>query len=387
MDLNEDLVVEIISHLPLKFAIQCKVLCKNFNTRISDPKFSQTWLFQHQKIISILIYSSDRVSKNFHKISINSIRANHYKTTLPVQVEVLASCKGLLLLNFHQVRSFCVFNPITGAHQLIPHPKSKKYKHTIGDTGFVVDYPTSDQYKLVRVGKLAKEEGYRFQVFSSEGSGGVWHEFRSRMKLKLGNTFSYLVAGSRPVYVHDSLHWLTCDRRILAFNTKRKEAIILNFPDFINHTHDFIYDKWLGVVQVLLTLICTFEEFVVISAYDYLSNNWRVSHTVANFITGLDGYNYCFPVCFDSKQVLFLVNRILEQYDEQYDELYEYDSKMNEYKIAAVLDKGNAISSLPYTFEPTLASVHKTLSDTVTAKHLSTITATLDEFRRFITDS
>lgn len=55
MKLNDDLVgfcwereVRVISRLPLQFALQYKVLCKNLRGRIYDPKFSKT-LFQHQK--------------------------------------------------------------------------------------------------------------------------------------------------------------------------------------------------------------------------------------------------------------------------------------------------------------------------------------------------
>ncbi|KAG5617638.1 hypothetical protein H5410_017462 [Solanum commersonii] len=61
-----DLVVKIISHLPLKFAVQCKVVSKNLNISISDPKFCKT-LSQNQKISTLINSSQSQLSENLHK--------------------------------------------------------------------------------------------------------------------------------------------------------------------------------------------------------------------------------------------------------------------------------------------------------------------------------
>ncbi|XP_016453269.1 F-box protein At1g20360-like [Nicotiana tabacum] len=390
MELNDDLVVEIISYLPLKLAVRCKILSKNFNSWISDPKFSQT-LLQHQKMSTLLLYSSsDLSSQYFHKMFINPIVTTEYKTTLPVTVKVVASSKGLLLLDFGEVVGFCVFNPLTGAHQLIPYPKPRKdYRTRIGNACLAVDYPTCDQYKLVTVGLLGGKEGYKFQVFSSDGTDGMWHKFQ--LRIDLSNTFSNFLS-CNPVYVNDSVHWLRNDGRVVSFNTKREEAMILDLPEFINH-HDPIhgnikpsFDTFLGIAQGLLTLICLFKKSTVIATYDYVTNNWRVTHTSANFIKGVSRFRHSFgfPIWIDDKQVLFLLDR---RYVKEVRHLYEYDSEMNRFKIAAVLDKDDRVIlyRLP-SFSPTLASVHKTHSVKVDPYHLSAITATLDELKRFITD-
>ncbi|KAK6794857.1 hypothetical protein RDI58_008310 [Solanum bulbocastanum] len=141
-----DLVVEIISRLSLKFAVQCKVLSKNLNIRISDPKFCKT-LSKNQKISTLINSSQSWLSENLHKISINSTSkaASHFETTLPVNLNVLAICKGLILLDFYELTNYCVFNPITGAHQLIPYPDPKQCHWGAIAPAFAVDYPTSDQ--------------------------------------------------------------------------------------------------------------------------------------------------------------------------------------------------------------------------------------------------
>ncbi|XP_070026191.1 uncharacterized protein LOC142182133 [Nicotiana tabacum] len=162
-----------------------------------------------------------------------------------------------------------------------------------------------------------------------------------------GNTVSYLAFNSKPVYVNDSLHWLRrTDGSVVAFDTKREHVKITNSPEFIS---------------------CHDSKSIVIANYDYVSSNWRVSHTLDNFITVVDGYNYGFPIWIDGKQT--------------------YDSEINGYKIAATPKKDNVISRYLCSFEPTLASVHKTLSDTIRAKHMTAIIAMLDQLKQFITEA
>ncbi|OIT32318.1 hypothetical protein A4A49_52183 [Nicotiana attenuata] len=199
--------------------------------------------------------------------------------------------------------------------------------------------------------------------------------------------FSNLALRIKPVYVNDSLHWLRSDGRVLAFNTKREEATILDLPDFFNHHHptfNIRLGTWLGISQGLLTLFCIFKKSIVIAAYDYVSSNWRVTHTWDNVITGhVDGYFDGFPIWIDGKQVLFLDDSrrlIRHQY------LYEYDYEINGYKKAEVLNKDCMIKDYLCSFEPTLASVHTTFLDTVHDKHRPAIIATLDELKRFITE-
>ncbi|KAJ8554099.1 hypothetical protein K7X08_024777 [Anisodus acutangulus] len=276
--LPDDLLVEIITRLPLKFAVQGKVLNKNLNGRISDPKFS-TQLICTSRSMGLF--------QNFHKISLNPIPTIGCEMNLPYDIELLDSCKGLILFDFEAIKSYCVFNPITRAHQLIPYREPTTFM-MISDPGIAVDYPSSNQYKLVTISKLARHSNLfdKFHVLSSDRSG-LWREIQLR-----SNTFSDLAIVSGPVFWRNSLHWLRSDGSVLPFDTNREEAVLIERPKFIDHC-DFMYgkiltgcDKWLGVAQGLLTLVCIFKKSIIIAAYDYASSNWRVSHTLENFVSG-----------------------------------------------------------------------------------------------------
>ncbi|XP_055826204.1 putative F-box/kelch-repeat protein At1g20790 [Solanum dulcamara] len=392
MEFRDDILWEIISRLPLKFVVQCKLLSKNINSMISHPEFAQNLYQRHKDISTQLIYSINdwRLFRQFHKISLNPI--TQYVTTLCYDIdilascnglnlfdiEILASCNGLILFDFEKIRRYCVFNPTTGEHQLIPYPMSS-FAHDLERTGLAVDYPNSDQYKLVTISSLIKNSNlfYKFHILSSERSG-LWHEIQLRT-----NTFTSLPSSSPPVYWRDSLYWLRSDGSVIAFDTNREEAILIDRPEFLDH-FDLSYGKistgediWLGRAQGLLTLVCIFRKFVVIATYDSASSRWRVSQTFDNFVLSPEGTIIGFPVWIDSKQVSFLVERLSTQYHD----LYEYDTEINKYKNAAVLD---TVNYPMFCVHQTLACVHKTPSNNVTTADQTYIAAKLDLIRRFI---
>ncbi|KAK4362692.1 hypothetical protein RND71_017933 [Anisodus tanguticus] len=259
---------------------------------------------------------------------------------------------------------------------------SNIYAEAGNDPGLAVDYPSSNQYKLVTISKLARHSNLfdKFHVLSSDRSG-LWREIQLR-----SNTFSDLAIVSGPVFWLNSLHWLRSDGSVLAFDTNREEAILIERPKFIDHC-DFMYgkiltgcDKWLGVAQGLLTLVCIFKKSIIIAAYDNASSNWKVSHTGDNFVSGPYGFINGFPVLIDSERVFFLLERPLTIYHD----VYEYDTELNGYRKTAKLH--TRVDYPMYCFNPTLASVHETPSEIVDIHYFSFIAAKIDVFRRFITE-
>ncbi|PHU23512.1 hypothetical protein BC332_08619 [Capsicum chinense] len=339
MDLKDDVLVgEIIARLPLKQAIQCKVLNKYLDFKISDSEFSQI-LLNRQKDGSLeLLYSVNGPPKTLHKTSLKPI--NQWQTAFSDDIEILSSCNGLILFDFEIAKRFCVFNPITGLHQLIPYPLPSKRP-------------------------------------------GLWREIQLTTNTSISLSF-----GSPTVYWRNSLHWLRSDGSVLAFDTKKEEAMLIDRPWFLDH-YDVNCSKiptgrdvWLGIAQGLLTLVYIFKETIVIGTYDNVRSTWRIRHTFDNLISGPKGLIDVFPIWNDSKHVCFLVDGPLTGY---YD-LREYDTETSGYKKTAEL--GRTIVNCPiHCFQPTLASVHKTPSDGVETDDLEYITAKLDEIRRFIIDA
>ncbi|WMV45540.1 hypothetical protein MTR67_038925 [Solanum verrucosum] len=314
--------------------------------------------------------------------------------TSPLDVSVLASCKGLLFLDFHQVRAFCIFNPTTVAHQLIPYPEPINYFKIIesedGGEGLLVDYPNSGQYKLVIVRKLDDQPrgGYIFNVFSSSCAGLMWHESQFRSK------FCNALLIGHAVYLHGCLHWLRSDGNVVVFDTTGGHRII-NMPEVIkSYVRDplygiisFRFHSWMGVTRGLLTLVCAFEKLIVIFTYDYYvsSNNWTVSHTLANFNPADLGFlDHGVPMWFDGEKLLFLVRHWSESKSGYLYE-YDYDSEIKKVHDHVILD----IDTIKhfFSFEPTLANVVvPLLPHKIRAEYRRDIATTLGELKCLLTD-
>ncbi|MCD7452945.1 hypothetical protein HAX54_018914 [Datura stramonium] len=282
---------------------------------------------------------------------------------------------------------------IQWVHQLIPYPEPRNYFSTRcgGGAGLAVDHPTTNSYyKLVTVGMLNKNQGYKFRVFSSEEAGVVWHEFQLRREVVRCTS----LVDTQPVYARDCLHWLTSDGNILAFDTKSStgQATIINRPEnmlklyFKDPMCGVMFNAVLGLARGELTLICAFKKFILIFGYDYVSSNWTVSYTLPIYFSlDVAGRLGCpaFPICFDGEKLFILVRQLAIPPTPAY--LYAYDFEMKRYKKAGeVLD--NAIF---FSWEPTLASVPKTVLPpyTVHSKHFPVITETLDELRCLIANA
>ncbi|XP_010317554.2 putative F-box/kelch-repeat protein At1g20790 [Solanum lycopersicum] len=377
MESKIDVFGEIFSRLPLNCVVQCKLLNQNFRSMISNSEFAQLLLQRHKNTSTQLIYTEydGGARRRFNKFSLNPI--TQLESSIPDYMDILASCNGLILIDFELVSRYCVFNPVTGEHQLIPYPMP--YPNGIGKIGLAVDYPNPDQYKLVTVSSFFENSYrlYKFHLLSSE-QPGLWREIQLRT-----NNVQSLAYGSRAVYWRGSLYFLRTDGSVLAFDTNKEEAILIDRPEFLDN-FDLTYgkiligqSKWLGKAQGLLTLVCVYRMHIVIATYGSTKRRWTVSHKFANFILGPQGFIHGFPLWIENKHVSFLVQRPLTlNYD-----LYEHNININGYEHAAVL---HGVNSLMYYFHPTLASAHHTPSDDIDADDQELIDANLDDIRRFI---
>ncbi|KAH0702776.1 hypothetical protein KY290_018091 [Solanum tuberosum] len=370
-----DALREKISLLPLKVVVQSKLLSKDVRDMIShDAEFAQLLFNRHKDSSTQLIYTVfDGAERNrFFKISLNPITQS--ESSLPEEIEILASCNGLILIEFERVRCYCVFNPMTEEHQLVSYPDSSP--NNIEDVGLAVEYPNADRYKLVTVHKLEENSNlfYKFRLLSSE-QPDVWREIQVRTISFL----SSLVCGPH-VYWGDSLYWLRIDGSVLAFDTKREEATLIDRPEFLDLNYGKILtgqDKWLGIAQGLLTLVCISRTRIDIATFDSANKSWNISRTLDSFILDQEGSFKGCPVWIDSKQVSFLVqNPQTWHYD-----LYEYDTNTNVYENVSVLP---IINTRMHCFHPTLASVHNTPYNDATDDQQAYIAANLNDINRFI---
>ncbi|CAJ2638502.1 unnamed protein product [Trifolium pratense] len=150
-----DLIIEILSRLPVKQLLQLRCVCKSWKSLISDPKFAKKHLALSTTYslhgIGRNYYCPELVLKSYSLNSSVSIAQIH----LPLKgyVRVLGSCNGVLCLGEEEDGGdlFLVrlWNPSIRKFKELP-PVRKPHSYQLGMRGFGYN-PISDNYKVVVV--------------------------------------------------------------------------------------------------------------------------------------------------------------------------------------------------------------------------------------------
>lgn len=172
--LPHELILEILSHLPVKPLLRFKCVCKSWNSLISDPQFAKLHLHRSSAktadftrlrfmFSTIILDSGRRYASSF---SVSSLIQNpspnlaapqnslyELKNGVSVADRVFGSCNGLIsILSLNEGEfSVRVWNPATGS---ISQNSPPLFTGTRGfdferiDFGFGYDYLT-DTYKVV----------------------------------------------------------------------------------------------------------------------------------------------------------------------------------------------------------------------------------------------
>ncbi|KEH22599.1 F-box protein interaction domain protein [Medicago truncatula] len=127
--LPDDLIVEILSYLPVKPLVRSKSVCKSWNSLISDPKFGKLRLQRSKRNshIAVIKYGSGYpnsfvsfpLNHLFENPSITVTSNSYHQLKFNQPSPIIGSCNGLLCLLDHTTMSsvpkswFRIWNPTT----------------------------------------------------------------------------------------------------------------------------------------------------------------------------------------------------------------------------------------------------------------------------------
>ncbi|XP_043693193.1 F-box protein CPR1-like [Telopea speciosissima] len=166
--LPEDLIVEILSRLPVKSLLRFRCVCKPWCVLITDPTFVKMHINRSLATNSNLIFILIKPSFNLQFFNLNdgdeqleaAVEIDHpplYNSEF--KAELVGSCNGLLCITY-SVHIIFLWNPLTRRHQKLPDtpitpielfefPVRFDYHPNIV-YGFGYDATTED-FKLVRI--------------------------------------------------------------------------------------------------------------------------------------------------------------------------------------------------------------------------------------------
>ncbi|KAJ4982332.1 hypothetical protein NE237_033169 [Protea cynaroides] len=279
--LPEDLIVDILSRLPVKFLLIFRCVCKLWYVLINDPVFIKmhisrslvsnsnlgiifrnlvrnNFIFGEVRVSELHNYSSDELEQQTVIELNHPFKLPHYLGFLGL---VLGSCNGLPCLCsffYNAKKEILLWNPSTRRNQKVPSIPEEYPKFDYNVYGFGHE-PTTDYYTIVRIVKLSGALDSVVAVYSL--STNSWK--------RIENMPFYLTSPHLPhfppVLANSALHWFA-DREprpnsassefIASFDLQDEEYRELPLPD-----SDFVknnVDMNLGVLGGQLCVLCSF---------------------------------------------------------------------------------------------------------------------------------
>ncbi|XP_059306666.1 F-box protein At5g07610-like [Lycium ferocissimum] len=180
---NEDILTEILLHLPPKSLLRFQTVSKHWLSIISSPVFRRLHTRKNAKssasTIGFFLCRNpifNFLSLNEEDLSTMSMMNKRFSSIHNGKIFYhMNSCNGLFCLDFkfsNGKREFYVYNFTTGKHRLIPLPNTVDEPHLVKTMNLAFDPEKSEDYNVVCVWLSVSENQLRFAVYSS--GVGIW---------------------------------------------------------------------------------------------------------------------------------------------------------------------------------------------------------------------
>ncbi|KAJ4950667.1 hypothetical protein NE237_027499 [Protea cynaroides] len=222
MNLNQDIIFEIWSRLPIKYVLRCRSVCKLWYNWGYDASFIDLHMSKsiHQPSHLVLAVKSETSNSNKSSLLMINGEGDHCKTRqIPLGFEtmenrlfdIVGSCNGFICLSSRPHSGpIYIHNPITEEAILLPRSHLKNSPLTTTSIGFGFDR-LSNKYKVVRVHEIPPMflEDYknyeRFAEVITVGANACWR------KLDFPRSFRFYY-GVRPVFLDGIIYWLVHEK-------------------------------------------------------------------------------------------------------------------------------------------------------------------------------
>ncbi|XP_042515310.1 F-box protein CPR1-like [Macadamia integrifolia] len=273
-NLSEDLIIGILSRLPVKSLLRFRCVCKPWCALITDSAFIKMHLTQSLATntnLTLIVNKSKSI--DLYSVDLDACELNQpFKSPIFRPTDILGSCNGLLCIS-NCNNDMYLWNPSTRSHHKLPSTPTDYIPYHCAAYGFGYD-PTTDDYKLIRV----------WQFYRNDDNS--WH---SEVKVYSLSTNSWRMIGDMPfppikrqwvcgVLANSALHWVANVDLVLAkvspghhesglglivsFDLKDEEYREVPLPDFMDDV-DIVDDKFLMKVGVLEGQLCLLINFSI----------------------------------------------------------------------------------------------------------------------------
>lgn len=246
---DDDLLTEILVHLPIKSLMKFKCISKHWQSLISSPGFSRR-RYPDSHLVSGLILrpTHDCVVKkeyDFVPLKYTSTTAPFRSLTFvnnPSGLIILQSCNGLLLCassisDWNIPCDYCIYNPTSHEFVTVP-PLGDENSRFIRRIGLAYDPAKSSHFKIVCIRSDSLEViqnagiSYQIEVYSSQT--GSWRLSGVPFVLPYNSQYG---AG---VFWNGAIHWISHCHACLCFKVDEEQLQEMPMPPLTRDPADRI---------------------------------------------------------------------------------------------------------------------------------------------------
>ncbi|KAL7178001.1 hypothetical protein ACSBR2_031206 [Camellia fascicularis] len=348
--LPHQIILNILSRLPVKSLLRSKLVCKEWRHSISTPQFTKLHLSQSQLTtthhVALLESRNPPSSIALRSIESHSDESvieihNSFKYAYP-NSKIISSCNGLLLIALSQ-KTFIVWNPSTREYEhlgCLPHFLSFVFILSgLGYDKLVDEYKVVMAIRVIENNESDCEKNIYFYCYSSKCEG----EPRS---IKMDFPYTILKDTSATV-VNGVPHWLVNHDRgekspvIIYFDFVAEVFVELTQPSYGHESLD-ISKFDLGVLGGCLSIVCHREHYVevlLLKRYRMIES-WTKLFVICYENSGHLSFKTLKPLCFTKNgEVLMEIDR---------KRLVVYNLEESSYRFVEFSHNGNGFKVVMY---------------------------------------
>ncbi|PON41766.1 F-box domain containing protein [Parasponia andersonii] len=247
-NLNEDVVILILSKLPVKSLKRFKCVCKSWYSLISSPNFIAMHFNnknRHKDCLAFVV-ADGRISLYVYFLSYHSMQISSSLSQKLYNGQFIGFCNGLLCVVINE-STFYIINPATKESKVLKEPNKPSESPSYG---FTFDSKAND-YKLVRV-TIQKTEVLTLRSNSWRSILMTDHNIRVMKEVRT------LVDLWSTAVMKNAFHWIGLrshvnKKVIVAFDLANEEFREIKIPDSPNSSdlfgpsHCYVFQDCLSI--------------------------------------------------------------------------------------------------------------------------------------------
>ncbi|CAO2826905.1 unnamed protein product [Amaranthus hypochondriacus] len=238
-----DVIIEILSRLPVKFLLRSTTVCKSWRSLIKSPIFINLHLKKsllsnsdHNLMISWNSLHFAEFNSNCSSLSLSSKLKHPLE---PSKLHLIGSCDGLVCVCDETRSDVFIINPLTKSLRKLPSIRIPNRYKEVGDAAIVFGFGYDSQNDDYKVFRSLQDGPNKMGFFTLDGEAQVYSLKNDTWKNVERMPYRIFLWNHAGVHVNETIHHVTFVRNIFSekrlivgFNLRTETFSSMDLPNY-----------------------------------------------------------------------------------------------------------------------------------------------------------